>query len=180
MNLNFAVSRAESSNAKEEHYTELVNLHLDELYNFARYLTFDPEEAKDIVQQTFLSLYKNFNRLDLTQSPRPWLFKVTRNLCLDHLKKKKALHFSEVDDIQILNIPETMPGPEQETDNQLLTDRIKKNVELLPINLKEVVVLKCFEDLTFEQISEITGQPVNTVKTNFYRGKSRLYTLISN
>jgi RNA polymerase sigma-70 factor, ECF subfamily len=177
MNLNFAVPQAESSKTKEESYTDLVNLHINELYNFARYLTFDPEEANDIVQQTFLSLYKNINRLDLSLSPRPWLFKVTRNLCMDHLKKKKALHFSEVD--EVLNIPENMPGLENQTDSQLMLERVKKNIELLPVNLKEVLVLKYFEDLTFEQISEITGQPVNTVKTNFYRGKSRLFALIS-
>lgn len=163
--------------AKEEFYTSIVNGHLDEIYNYARYMVLDYDEADDIVQKTFLSLYQNLHKLDTSVSLRPWLFRVARNHCLDHIKKKKSLQFSQVED-QILEIPENDTAIEEKVDSELFQENFKRLVETLPVNMKEVLLLRYFQDLTLEQIAGVLEQPLGSVKSNFYRGKARLYQMI--
>jgi RNA polymerase sigma-70 factor (ECF subfamily) len=160
----------------DQHYTAIVNEHLDEIYNFARYMVLDYDEAEDIVQKTFLSFYHNFKKLDLSLNIRPWLFKVARNHCLDYLKKKKNLQFSEVEE-QIAEISLEDPSLEERLDSLIFLEKFKQLVENLPVNIKEILLLKYFQDMTFEQIAETVSLPVNTVKSHFYRGKIKLCQL---
>lgn len=167
----------QAERTKEESYTGIVNAHLDEIYSYARYMVQDGDEADDIVQKTFLSLYQNLGKLNTETSVKPWLFTVARNHCLDYLKRKKALHFSEVEE-QVAEIPEDDESIESQIDSLLFEEKIKQLVATLPPHMKEVILLKFVEDFTLEQIAEVLGQPLNTVKSNFYRGKAKLYQLI--
>ncbi len=160
-----------------EVFTGLVNQHLDEIYNFARYMLADSSEAEDTAQKTFLSLYENIDKLDLSTSIRPWLFKVARNNCLNYLKKKKTETFSQNEEAA-LDVPENYPSLESRLDDQMVIENFKKHVEQLPVGEKEVLLLKYFEDLTFEQIADVINMPLNTVKSHFYRGKNKLFNLI--
>jgi RNA polymerase sigma-70 factor, ECF subfamily len=164
---------------KEAFYTEIVNTHLDEIYSYARYMLSDPDEAEDITQKTFLKLYENLHKLSTETSLKPWLFTVARNHSLDYLKRKKALQFSEVEE-QVMNIPEGDISIEEEVESVLFEEKIKELVLQLPPQMREVMLLKYLEDFTLEQIASMLNQPLNTVKSNFYRGKSKLYILLKN
>lgn len=164
---------------KEEIFTTIVNAHLDEIYSFARYMISEQDDANDIVQKTFLSLFNNMDKLDLDAPIKPWLFRVARNHCLDYIKKKKPMRFSELEeDNQVFEIPNDDPALEHQLDDVLFNERFKGYVQELPEAMKEVLLLKYFEDLTFEQIAQMQGLSINTVKSHFYRGKQKLYTLI--
>lgn len=159
----------------EQVYTDIVNQHIDEIYNFSRYMLFDADEADDIVQKTFLSLYNNMNKLDMTQSVRPWLFKVARNNCLDHIKRKKPINFSVIDPEDTFDVPDHAPSLESSLDSAELLETVKREIGNLPVQYREIMLLKYFEDMTFEQIGEMLEISPNTVKSNFYRGKTLLF-----
>ncbi len=159
----------------EQVYTDIVNEHIDEIYNFARYMLFDAEEADDIVQKTFLSFYNNMNKLDLSRPVRPWLYKVARNNCLDHIKRKKPTNFSEIDPEDNFDVPDNEPTLERQLDSAELLDLVKREISKLPPQYAETMVLKYFEDMTFEQIGETLDISPNTAKSNFYRGKTLLF-----
>jgi RNA polymerase sigma-70 factor (ECF subfamily) len=169
----------EQSTQSENVFTGLVNKHLDEIYNFAYHMVFDYDEANDIAQKTFISLHKNFLKLDLNESIRPWLYKVARNNALDYLKKHKAVQFSEVEEEVVLEVPSSDPSLEAKMDDTLFMEKVRESMKELPVAMKEVLLMKYFEDLTFEQIADIQDLPVNTVKSNFYRGKQKLYKIIN-
>jgi RNA polymerase sigma-70 factor, ECF subfamily len=158
----------------EELFTEIANEHMTAIYNFVRYMVFDHEEANDIVQKTFISLYENFEKVDRSRPIKPWLYKVARNHCLDHFRKKKAYSFSETEN-EVENIPESDIGIEQQLDSSMYLDKVKEKIKELPPDYKEVLLLKYFEDFTFEQIAESLDMPVNTAKSNFYRGKAKIF-----
>jgi RNA polymerase sigma-70 factor (ECF subfamily) len=161
---------------QEQAYTDIVNAHIDEIYNFAKYMLFDADEADDIVQKTFLSFYNNMAKLDMEKPVRPWLFKVARNNCLDHIKRKKATAFSSlVEDDETFDVPADLPEIEAQLDNSELLDQVKREISNLPPQYSEVMVLKYFEDMTFEQIGEVLDISPNTAKSNFYRGKTMLF-----
>jgi len=175
--MNFLATAGDTVLRSEKAFTSLVNQYLDEIYNYARYMLADSTEAEDITQKTFLSLYQNIQKLDLTTSIRPWLFKVARNHCLSYLKKMKPETFTGNEDA-VSDIPDNYPSIESKLDDQITMDRFRMNLETLPTAEKEVLLLKYFEDLTFEQISEIQGVSENTIKSHFYRGKNKLFNLI--
>ncbi|MBX4205339.1 MAG: sigma-70 family RNA polymerase sigma factor [Candidatus Doudnabacteria bacterium] len=156
-------------------FASIVNQNIDGLYNFAAYMVSDKEEAKDIVQTTFFAMFKNFSKLDQSKPLKPWLYKVARNNCLDYLRKKKALNFSELKDE--LEVPETDPLLEEQMNSSLAIDQFRTQLDSLPTVVKEIMLLKYFEDFTFEQISEQLDTPLNTVKSHFYRGKAKLYQI---
>lgn len=162
----------------EQVYTDIVNEHIDEIYNFSRYMLFDADEADDIVQKTFLSLYNNMNKLDMTKSVRPWLYKVARNNCLDHIKRKKPMNFSVISPDDSFDVPDNEPSLESKLDNAELLETVKREISNLPPQYREIMLLKYFEDMTFEQIGEVLDISPNTVKSNFYRGKSLLFAAL--
>jgi RNA polymerase sigma-70 factor (ECF subfamily) len=162
----------------EQAYTDIVNQHIDEIYNFARYMLFDPMEADDIVQKTFLSFYHNMHKLDLDKPVRPWLYKVARNNCLDHIKRKKPVNFSTIAPDDVFDVPDSDPSLDDRLDSAELLDTVKREISKLPPHYSEIMLLKYFEDLTFEQIGETLDISPNTAKSNFYRGKAMLFAAL--
>lgn len=165
---------------KEDVFNELVKAHIDELYNFASHMLLDSDEAEDAVQKTFISLYKNQTSLDLNTSIRPWLFKVLRNTCLDSLKKKKtlSLYQENEDGENIIDVPAEDLVIESKLDDQIFLQKVREKLAELPVPLREIILLKYFEDLSFPEIAASLDIPENTVKSHFYRGKTKLYNLI--
>ena len=162
----------------EQIFTDIAHAHMAGIYNFVRYMVFDHEEANDIVQKTFISLYENFRKLDTENSVRPWLYKVARNHCLDYFRKKKAYSFSETED-EVQNIPESDISIESQLDSAMYLDKVKERIDELSPEYREVLLLKYFEDFTFEQIAETLNIPVNTAKSNFYRGKTKIFKALT-
>lgn len=162
----------------DQNFTELVYKHQDELYRYACYLITDRTEAFDVVQDTFLALHKNFHTLDHSSSLRPWLYKVAKNFCLDYLKKRKALNFSQLDEDEIAEIPSNDSSLDELADSGLLESRLKEIFAELPFPAREIAFLKYFEDFTFKQIAEHLNVPENTAKSHFYRAKSKIYSLL--
>jgi len=176
--MNFLSSSRAYTGHSEQAYTEIVNEHIDEIYNFARYMLFDADEADDIVQKTFLSFYNNMHKLDMSKPVRAWLYKVARNNCLDHIKRKKPTNFSQMAPDDNFDVPDTEPSLESKLDSAELLESVKREISSLPPQFSEIMLLKYFEDMTFEQIGELLGISPNTVKSNFYRGKSLLFVAL--
>lgn len=155
-------------------YTDIVNTYLDDIYSYAVYMLGDSMDADDIVQQTFVSLYQQLPKLHTEVSVKPWLFTVARNKCLDFIKKKKPVLFSEISD-DALDIPSEDASIEAQMDSEQFTELVLGYIHKLPVAYRDVLVCKITTDDTFETIAQDLGQPVNTVKSNFYRGKKLLY-----
>lgn len=115
------------------------------------------------------------NKLDLSQSVRPWLYKVARNNCLDYIKRKKPTNFSDIAPEDNFDIPDGEPTLENQLDSAELLNLVKREIGKLPPQYAEIMILKYFEDMTFEQIGEALEISPNTAKSNFYRGKTLLF-----
>ena len=96
---------------------------------------------------------------------------------LDYLKKRKALHFSQLEN-EIEEIPAEDPGLDELAESGLLEIRLRAVFAELPFPSREIAVLKCLDDFTFEQIAKHLDMPENTVKSHFYRAKSKIYELL--
>jgi RNA polymerase sigma-70 factor (ECF subfamily) len=127
------VATAVATQTTEHIFTELVQAHIDELYNYASYMVFDRDDADDIVQKTFISLHQQLPKLDTQSSIKPWLFRVAKNHCLDYFKAKRATVFSDIEESVVLDLPESTPSVDSQFETEQFQEQVKACIGQLPL-----------------------------------------------
>jgi RNA polymerase sigma factor (sigma-70 family) len=141
---------------------------MDDAYNLARWLMQNEPDARDMVQEAYLRAFKFFRGVR-DETGRAWLLRIVRNVCYDHLKKRKV-HSSES---ELANIPDDRSP---ETDLAVKSDvaAVRSALASLPEDFRTVLVLREMEELSYREISEITQVPIGTVMSRLARGRQQL------
>ncbi|TSA44906.1 sigma-70 family RNA polymerase sigma factor [bacterium] len=149
----------------------LVKRHIDRVYNFAFRYVHDRGWAEDITQETFLKVWKNLRRFDPEKNFKTWLFRIARNTALDFLRKKKSVNFSELEeeDDKIFEPPDSGPMPQEIFERKETEAKIAKILDELSLKYRLVLILYYQNQLNFREISEISGESVDTVKSRHRR-----------
>jgi RNA polymerase sigma factor (sigma-70 family) len=155
-----------------DRFEELILPHLDGAYTLARYLLRDEHDAQDAVQEAALRAFRHFTGY-LGGDPRAWFLTIVRNCCMTWKRryhKDRTVSFTDVHAAAI--------GASQETDAAAIaqSDRaaVERLVAALPVEFREVIVLREIQELSYAQISEIVGVPVGTVMSRLSRARKRL------
>lgn len=163
-----------------ECFARLVERYSKGVYNFAYRMLGNRADAEDIAQDIFVQVYRALPRTQLDLPFRPWLYVVARNKCLDFLKRKRPLLFSETGDVDdegesfAARVPDPEPLPEELAERADLQRLLHDAIAALPPKYRQVVALRYSADLSFAEIAEALGLPENTVKTHFHRAKALL------
>lgn len=151
------------------------------LFNFISRFLGDYDQASDILQQVFIQLHTSLPTLRTDKPLKAWLFQVARNRCLDELRRKHAIHFSELEIVNdddelspLAAIPDTGPLPEELAERSDLQQRLQEAIEALPIKFRSVVLLRYAGQLSFSEIGQTLNMPEATAKTYFQRAKPLL------
>jgi RNA polymerase sigma factor (sigma-70 family) len=155
-----------------ERFEELILPHLDDAYTLARYLLRNEHDAQDAVQDAALRAFRYFGSYR-DGDPRAWFLAIVRNCC-HTLQRRRSDHLTiplAEDHASILREP-------RETDALTIerSDRaaIARAVAALPVEFREVIVLREIEGLSYTQISEVVGVPLGTVMSRLSRARKRL------
>lgn len=158
-------------------FEEAVMPHLDAAYNLARWLTQNDADARDMVQEAYLRALRFFEGFRGTDA-RAWLLTIVRNTCYTWLRRNRSSQLScELDEVVFAR---ESGGPDPETEQlikaqvQLVNDAIEK----LPIEFREVVVLRELEELSYKEIAVVLGVPIGTVMSRLARARKRLLLLL--
>ena len=159
--------------------------HLDAAYNLARWLMRSGEDAEDAVQDAFLRAYQAFGTYQ-GGNEKPWLMTIVRNVCLTRLKRRvpsgKVVMLDEAMEVEKMSADIVPASLNSRPDSELLAKieraRVQAALKKLPPNLREVVVLREFEDLSYQEISEVVGVPVGTVMSRLSRAREQLKALL--
>ena len=158
--------------------------HLDAVYRFALRLSGAPDQAEDLVQETFLKAYKSWGQYTRGTQAKSWLFTICRNVFL-----RKRERGQRHDEIVSENIGRAGPGPDPinpvwvsalEVDPEgdffgaIIDDQIVQAIDELPEEYRTTVVLSDLEGLPYAEIAELMGVPVGTVKSRLFRGRRQL------
>ena len=169
----------------EEAFAQLVQRYSNTLFNFICRFLNDYDAASDILQQVFTQLYISLPKLRTGEPLKAWLFQVARNRCLDELRRKRVLHFSELqaasddDELSPLAIiPDTSPLPEEVAEHHDLQDILQHAISGLPPKFRAVVLLRYTSQLSFSEIGQALQMPEATAKTYFQRAKPLLRTAL--
>lgn len=149
-------------------FHELIKRHQQSVLNLTFRFLGGSEEAKDIAQETFLRLFQAANRYKPSAQFKTYLLKITTNLCLDYINKKKPVYINKVPDYP------SHSSPLEKLKQKELSQTITKAVQSLPENQRIALLLHHFEGLKYAQIAEVMGTTVPAVESLLVRAKRTL------
>jgi RNA polymerase sigma-70 factor (ECF subfamily) len=158
---------------ERERFGQALLPHLDAAHNLARWLTRDDHDAEDLVQTAYVRALKSFGGFHGANG-RAWLLTIVRNTCYTWLQQKRARGPALAFDEEIHSAESGASDPQK----SLLCDEerqsVRRAVEELPLELREVVVLRELEGLSYKEIAGIAEIPLGTVMSRLARGRERL------
>lgn len=161
-------------------FAELVDLYKDRLFHLGYRMLSNRHEAEDVVQETFLRVYKNWSRYDEKQKFSTWIYRIATNLCIDRLRKRKPNYYldAEMNDQEGMDGYTLIPGDERTPETEYLLSEtqqtIHRAIEGLPAKYRSVIVLRYLQEMSLQEISDVLDMPVTTVKTRVHRGREFL------
>ncbi len=165
-------------------YTILVKRYQPRLYKFVFRYTRNHQDAEDIIQETFLRVYRGRGGYRRIARFSTWLYTIALNLAKSHYRKNSKMVMMSIhsrEDEQEHEVPELSDQhfyPDELTDNTLMMSRLYQAIETLPAEFREVILMRDLYELTYEEIESITGLPMGTVKSRISRGRSRLQDIM--
>ncbi len=143
----------------------LVDRHLPSLLGFFRYIRVPEEMVDDMIQETFLRVYRHIDHYDVARSFSTWLTTIGRNVFYTESRKRGNAR-----------LPENQPQPQTESnlDHVIARETARELLDGLDEQSKYLIELRVFKDLSFAEISEITGDPLPTLRVRFHRILNRL------
>ena len=160
----------------------LVQRHKAPLINFIYRSIGDPETAEDLAQETFIRIYKNIGkyRKDIAAF-RTWMYRIAANLCRNELRNRGRRWsvlvnsaIGEQDDDPVVNAADVSAGPDGQLEEKELQEILANTLSRLPERLRNVLILRDIEGMPYEEIAEIMGKPLGTVKSRLNRARLML------
>ncbi len=162
-------------------FEALVNRYSTPLFTFIRRFLGEYDAACDILQQVMLQLYLSLPKLRTGEPLKAWLFQVARNRCLDELRRKRAIHFSELeqgadeDEQSLLDaMQDRSPLPDEVVERRDVQEILLTAIRALPPKFRAVVLLRYASQLSYAEIGRVLHMPEATAKTYFQRAKPLL------
>lgn len=150
------------------------------MYNFAYRLTFDEDEAKDLVQETFFKAYKFINSYEEGTNAKAWLYRILKNNFINDYRKRtkqpNKVDYSDLENnINSLERKETFSANitvHPFKDN--IGDEVTKALNSLPVDFRIVIILCDLEEFTYEEMAKILDIPIGTVRSRLHRARNLL------
>ena len=154
-------------------FEEATLPHLRAAYNLARWLTRDETDAEDVVQEAYLRAYRHFGSFHGGDG-RPWLLAIVRNTCYRWIRHNRSPELTIPLDDDMHEIKSRDLNPEALLLQRADTQMIRQAVEELPVEFREVLVLREWEGLSYKQIADVVDIPIGTVMSRLARARKRL------
>lgn len=150
----------------ENALTVLINRHQSKIFGFIYSKISDRDISNDIFQDTFIKVIRTLKSKSYNEEGKflPWVMRIAHNLIIDHFRRNKKMPmFRETDEFSIFSI---MSDNSLTIENKIIQDQVeidlRKLIEELPADQKEVLIMRMYQDMSFKEISELTGVSINT------------------
>ncbi len=167
-----AITGAEGS------FEELVRRYQRPIAAYVYRMVGDYESALDLTQEIFIKVYNSLRRYRSEFKFSTWIYKIAHNSAVDHLRRtttrEQSLINGPEDDQFELPLESSRPSPEQESERKERRIEIEGVIRALPASYRELVILRHSQDLTYEEIVEVTGLPLGTVKNRLFRAREMM------
>lgn len=169
---------------KDELFEREFLPHIDALYNFGYHLTYNEDDANDLVQETYLKAYRFIDSYEQGTNAKAWLFKILKHAFINEYRKKtKEPGRVDYEDIVAYHDQEDTKyvgtlDMRQEIFQGMMGDEVTKAVNSLPVDFRTVILLCDVEGFTYEEIAKIVNIPIGTVRSRLHRARNMLKEML--
>jgi len=157
-----------------ERFEQQVHKHQDQVYGFACSMLKNEVTAQDVTQDVFIKLWEHRDEVD-DERALPWLMRVTRNACIDQLRRRQTRQRTMTVDTEGVSRAESQrPRPDTNTEMSDFEDHLEAALDEIDEPYRSVVVLREIQELKYKEIAETLDMPLNTVKVYLHRGRKKL------
>jgi RNA polymerase sigma-70 factor, ECF subfamily len=164
-------------------FDEIVAAYEKRVYNIAFRMLDNHDDAADVTQEAFIKAYRAFGNFRGDSSVYTWLYRIAVNCCKNRLKERERPGHYGLDSLETLRdednaeqtqIPDWRYAPEPLLERQELREVVHRAIQSLPPDYRIVIILRDLQGLSYKEISNVVGVPLETVKTRIFRGRSVL------
>lgn len=159
-------------------WAEIVEQHSDRVYRLALRLTGNRHDAEDLTQEVFVRVFRSLH----TYTPgtfEGWLHRITTNLFLDQARRKQRIRFDALSDERAARLASVVASPDAAYADRTFDDDVESALAALPPDFRAAVVLCDIEGLSYEEIAEIMGAKLGTVRSRIHRGRALLRSALA-
>ena len=164
--------------SKAVRFEDVALPHLHAAYNLARWLVRNDQDAEDVVQEAYLRAFKFFGGYRGGES-RTWLLTIVRNTCYTWLQRNRARELTDSIDETHEEVILDFANPELRLVQDLEAQMVREALAELPLEFREVMVMRELEELSYKEIATIADLPIGTVMSRLARGRKRLHSLLA-
>ena len=165
----------------ERAFDRLVRTYQDRVFDLVLRLVGSPEEARDVAQEVFVSVFLKIDQFRGDARLSTWIYRVATNHAKNRIKYLARRRDRDQTSLEELSVPPSsgrlsahVPRPDEALDGRRLEAFVSRALALLDVDQRAVVVLRDMQGLTYEEIAEVTGETLGTVKSRLHRGRTRL------
>jgi RNA polymerase sigma-70 factor (ECF subfamily) len=163
---------------REDSFEELVRRYQRPITNYVFRMLNDYDASLDVTQEVFIKVYNSLERYSSEYKFSTWLYRIAHNAAIDHIRRKspneQSIETENKDGSYQLQIESPNPTPEQERERSEWRTEIEAVVKCLPSVYRELILLRHAQDLSYDEIAEITNLPLGTVKNRLFRAREMM------
>jgi RNA polymerase sigma-70 factor (ECF subfamily) len=167
-----------SISGREESFEELVRRYQRPIVGYVFRMLGDYDSALDVTQEVFIKVYNSLHRYSSDYKFSTWLYRIAHNATIDHLRRNsmntQSIETENADGAYQLQIESRDPSPEKERERKEWKAEIEAVVKRLPTAYRELILLRHSQDLSYDEIAEVTGLPLGTVKNRLFRAREMM------
>jgi len=156
-------------------FVGIYNRYKGPVYSFCYKMLLDSDAAQDVMQETFLRIYENRDRLLKTSAFKSWLFTIARNQCLNSIRRRSKHVGLETEPTQYL-VSQDTPFSKMEKREQI--EYVAKFLEALKPDYREILILREYQNLSYDEIAAVTRTSVSAVKSRLFKARKKLALLM--
>ena len=160
-------------------FNKIVNKYSRKIYWHARGMLNNHFDADEVTQEVLMVIYNKLNTFKFESNLYTWIYKITSTRTLNYIRKKKIRNFFSIHDEEFKELKHNS-NIEYNFEKKEEIERIENVLEKLPIKQREVFILKNFEDMSYKEISEITGKSIGGLKANYFHALKKVLELLKN
>lgn len=169
---------ANAIGGREEGFEELVRRYQRPITGYVFRMLGDYDSSLDVTQEVFIKVYNSLTRYSSEYKFSTWLYRIAHNAAIDHMRRNsnntQSLETENGDGAYQLQIECPNPTPEQDRERSEWRTEIDAVVKCLPAAYRELIVLRHSQDLSYDEIAEVTGLPLGTVKNRLFRAREMM------
>lgn len=163
---------------RDEGFEELVRRYQRPITNYIFRMLNDYDSSLDVSQEVFIKVYNSLSRYSSEYKFSTWLYRIAHNAAIDHMRRNsmnsQSIETENADGTYQLQLESSGPTPEQDRERSEWRSEIESVVKCLPTAYRDLIVLRHSQDLSYDEIADVTGLPLGTVKNRLFRAREMM------